>query len=40
LLLAGLQGSIHLAHVMNDPAILLDFLKERTAWVRRLEPAP
>lgn len=38
LLLAGLQGSIHLAHVMNDPAILLEFLKERTTWVRRLEP--
>lgn len=37
-LLAGLQGSIHLAHVMGSRALLLDFLNERKTWVQRLRP--
>lgn len=38
LLLAGLQGSIHLSHVMGSRRILLDFLNERKNWVQRLQP--
>lgn len=35
-LLCGLQGAIHLAHVMHDRDILLDFIQDRKDWVRRL----
>lgn len=38
MLLAALQGSIHLSHVMGDQRLLLDFVKEQKAIVQRLRP--
>lgn len=37
-LLAGLQGSIHLSHVMGNRRILLDFVTEQKNSVQRLRP--
>lgn len=37
-LLASLQGSIHLSHVMRNRKILLDFIHERKAFMKRLQP--
>lgn len=37
-LLAGLQGSIHLSHVLRNRKILLDFVQERKTSVQRLRP--